>query len=42
MMAGGRVAAAGPPAALLEQHGVGSLEDLFVSLSQMSSNRGVS
>ena len=39
MMAGGRVAAAGPPAALLERHGVASLEDLFVSLSQVSSAR---
>lgn len=39
MMAAGRVAAAGSPAALLEQHGVDSLEDLFVSLSQISSAR---
>jgi sodium transport system ATP-binding protein len=42
MMAGGRVAASGRPAALLEQHRVSSLEDLFVSLSQISSERGVS
>jgi sodium transport system ATP-binding protein len=41
MMASGRVAAAGPPAALLEQRGVASLEDLFVSLSQTSSEQSV-
>jgi sodium transport system ATP-binding protein len=42
MMAGGRVAASGSPAELLEQHRVSSLEDLFVSLSQIASERGVS
>jgi sodium transport system ATP-binding protein len=33
LLVGGTVAAAGSPAVLLERHGLGSLEDLFLSLS---------
>ena len=36
ILAGGRVAAAGPPAALLAQSGVASLEELFVTLGATS------
>ena len=36
IMAGGRVAAAGPPAALLAQSGLASLEELFVTLGATS------
>jgi sodium transport system ATP-binding protein len=42
MMTGGRVAAAGAPAELLERHGVSSLEDLFVTLNGGHAGRGVS
>ena len=42
MMTGGRVAAAGAPADLLERHGVSSLEDLFVALNGSHAGQGVS
>jgi sodium transport system ATP-binding protein len=37
MMAAGRVVAVGSPAALLEEHRVDSLEDLFVAMSERAS-----